>query len=105
MARKLDSEKRRDILVNLANGKGFKTIARCHQVCRKTVKRIELSMDLYGVPYPPQSVVQGRPKLMLKYQEDSLLAFLREKPTAYLDKMSEFIFDEYGIEISERTIF
>jgi hypothetical protein len=70
MGRKLDASTLRDILIDLANDKPFKTIARMYNTTTRTVKRIELSMDLYGQPYPPPSVVQGRPKLMLKYQED-----------------------------------
>jgi hypothetical protein len=70
MGRKLDPNDLRDVLVDLANNTPFKTISRRYNVCRKTVKRIELSMDLYGQPYPPPSVVLGRPELMLKYQED-----------------------------------
>jgi hypothetical protein len=70
MGRKLNYSDLRDVLVDLANNTPFKIIAQRYNICQKTVKRIELSMDLYGQPYPPPSVVQGRPKLMLKYQGD-----------------------------------
>jgi hypothetical protein len=53
MGRKLDQVKLRDILIDIAQGKPFKTIARDHRVDRNTVRRLELSMDLYAQPYPP----------------------------------------------------
>jgi hypothetical protein len=34
-----------------------------------------------------------------------LLQYLREKPTAYLDEMVEFLVEEFAVEISERTVF
>jgi hypothetical protein len=34
-----------------------------------------------------------------------LFEYLREKPTAYVDKMIEFMFDEYGVEMSDCTLF
>jgi hypothetical protein len=34
-----------------------------------------------------------------------LLEFLREKPTAYLDEMVEFLFDKYNHVMAERTVF
>jgi hypothetical protein len=34
-----------------------------------------------------------------------LFEYLREKPTAYVDKMIEFLFDEYGVELSDCTLF
>jgi hypothetical protein len=70
MGRKLDRSTLRDVIVDLAQGQPFKTITKRRLVDRKTVKRIELSLDLYGQPYPPTTVVQGRPRLLLKFQED-----------------------------------
>ena len=125
MGRRIDEVKLRDIAVDLANGKPFRTISRDRHVDRNTVRRIELSLDIYAQPYPPHSVTQGRPRLLLKFQEDvskhtkrerlhlvlmlsnmkGLLKFLREKPTAYLDEVEEFLLDEYGAVASEATIF
>jgi hypothetical protein len=65
MGRKLHPGKLRDVLINLKIGLGFKTIAKKHRCGRNTVKRIELSIDLYNTPYPPKSIVKGRPKLLL----------------------------------------
>jgi hypothetical protein len=34
-----------------------------------------------------------------------LLQYLREKPTAYLDEMVEFLVDEFAVEVSDRTVY
>jgi hypothetical protein len=70
MGRKLDAGILQGVLLNLLNDMSFKSIARRHRSSRNTVKRIELSMDVYGTPYPPNSCVQGRPRLLLKVQEE-----------------------------------
>jgi hypothetical protein len=70
MGRKLDATTLQRVLLDLANDMPFRSIARTHQIARNTVKRIELSMDIYGVPYPPNTCVQGRPKLLLRVQEE-----------------------------------
>jgi hypothetical protein len=47
IGRKLDPSDLRDALVDLANDTPFKRISPRYNICRKTVKRIKLSMDLY----------------------------------------------------------
>ena len=69
MGRKLHPSKLRDVLIDLQMEIGYQTIAKKHRCARNTVKRIALSMDLYDTPYPPESVVKGRPKLLLFAQE------------------------------------
>ncbi|KAH4354228.1 hypothetical protein HBH97_253980, partial [Parastagonospora nodorum] len=34
-----------------------------------------------------------------------LLLFLREKPTAYMDEMEEFLLEEYGAVVSQATVY
>jgi hypothetical protein len=70
MGRKLDAKVLYDVLLDLLYEMPFKAIARKHGVARNIVKRIELSMDVYGAPYPPNTCVQGRPRLLLKVQEE-----------------------------------
>lgn len=67
---RIDPSKLRDLLVDIANGLPYSTISKRRSVTRNTVKRIELSIDLYGTPYPPTTITQGRPRLLLKFQED-----------------------------------
>lgn len=50
-------------------------------------------------------VDQGRPPVLAQDVVDDLLFFLSERPTAYLDEMKWFIWDEYKIEVSGTTIW
>jgi hypothetical protein len=69
MGRKLEAGLLQTVLLDLSLQKPLKWIARNRGVGRNTVRRIELSLDLYGSPYAPDSTVQGRPRLMVKAQE------------------------------------
>ena len=69
IGRKLHPSKLRDVLIDLQVELGYRTILKKHNVARNTVKSISLSMDLYDTPYPPESIVKGRPKLLLRAQE------------------------------------
>jgi hypothetical protein len=70
MGRKLDKATLQRVLLDLVNDFPLQTTAKRNKVSRTTVKKIELSMDIYGTPYPPDSCVQGRPRLLLKVQEE-----------------------------------
>jgi hypothetical protein len=70
MGRKLDAATLQSVLLDLTNDFPLRAIAKRYRIGRNTVKRIELSMDIYGAPYPPDSCVQGRPRLLLKVQEE-----------------------------------
>jgi transposase len=69
MGRKLHPETLRRVIIDLSAGRTLRGIAKDLRVGRNTVRRIELSLDLYGEPYPPASVVRGRPRLLLAAQE------------------------------------
>jgi transposase len=49
-------------------------------------------------------VVQGRPRLLTKAQLEDLLAYLDERPDAYLDEMAYYIFDRHSIDVSIPTV-
>jgi hypothetical protein len=70
MGRKLDAATLQSVLLDLTNDFPLRAIAKRYRIGRNTVKRIELSMDVYGTPYPPECCVQGRPRLLLKVQEE-----------------------------------
>lgn len=58
-----------------------------------------------GEVTPPKHIDQGRPALLSKEIVDDLLFFLSQRPTAYLDEMKWFIWDEYEVDVSETTIW
>jgi transposase len=69
MVRRLAPEVVHRIMVRLQAGEAVPAIAKAIKVHHKTVYKIQLNLDIYGEPYAPASVVQGRPKLLLAYQE------------------------------------
>jgi len=69
MGRRLPDEVVYRIRVRIEAGEGVPAIAKAIEVARRTVYKIRVSLDLYGEPYAPTRVVQGRPRLLLAYQE------------------------------------
>lgn len=65
MGRKLHPGKLQGGLINLKVKLTLRSIFKTRSVDHKTVQRIELSMDLYGHLYPPQSLVRGRLRLLV----------------------------------------
>jgi transposase len=69
MGRKLAPEVVYRIVTRLEAGEAVPAIAEAIKVHHKTVYRLQLNYDLYGEPYAPASIIQGRPRLLLAYQE------------------------------------
>lgn len=69
-------------------------------ISRPTISKIRLSFDVYSQPYPPPTIHVGRPRRLLEYQRKGLLNYLKEKPTAYLEEMQYFLYDQYGVEFA-----
>ena len=69
MGRRLPDEVVYRIRVRIEAGEGVPAIAKAIDVARRTVYKIRVNLDLYGEPYAPASVVYGRPRLLLAYQE------------------------------------
>jgi transposase len=92
-------------------------------ICRKTLYNLRLSWTLFGQLYPPPIGKKGRPKKLNPAQEQVslppailcykpplicpqlLFDYLSDRPTAYLDEMSWFLFDETGVVIGARAIW
>lgn len=69
------------------------------------INRMRRNWEKSGEVTPPKHVDQGRPLVLAEDIVDDLLFFLSQRPTAYLDEMKWFIWDEYEIEVSETTIW
>ncbi|KAK0768499.1 hypothetical protein LTR91_014333 [Friedmanniomyces endolithicus] len=55
---------------------------------------IRSNLELYGAAYPPSpTAVQGRPRALTDEQSAWMLAYLDNKPTAYLDELALAIYD------------
>ena len=74
-------------------------------VCYKTVKRIRLSYELFGQPYPPRYISAGRKRKLTTAQMDWLLEFVSKHPTAYADEMALALFDKFEIDVCPRSIY
>ena len=69
MSRKLAPEVVYRIAARLRAGEAVPAIAEAIKVHHKTIYKFQLNLDLYREPYAPASIVQGRPRLLLAYQE------------------------------------
>lgn len=104
MPRALPDETRRDIEAYLRRGI---TPAHINTLTGVTVRQIinmRRNLLQYGDIVFPRSVNQGRPRVLAPWQEDRLLEYLQDRPTAYRDEMVWFVYDEFDITIAERTI-
>jgi len=69
MGRRLAPEVVYRIKVRIKAGEEVPAIAKAIDVSCPIIYKIRLNLDLYGELYAPASLVQGRPKLLLAYQE------------------------------------
>ena len=58
----------------------------------------------FGDVVAPQLTLGHRPSKMTESHEEELLKHLEEKLTAYLDKISRFLWDDFSISIDESRI-
>jgi hypothetical protein len=69
MGRKLAPEVVYRIATRLKAGEAVPAIAEAIKVHHKTVYKLQLNLDLYEEPYALASIIQGRLRLLLAYQE------------------------------------
>lgn len=75
------------------------------QVHRTTIYRMRLSWELFGQPYPPATCRRGRPAILTGQQLEYLFKYLDLRPTAYLDEMMWYLYDQFGIILNEKTLW
>ena len=80
-------------------------IRRSTGVHRSTIYRLRLSWELFGTPYPPPCVLRSRPPILTDHRISWLLAYLTDRPDAYLDKMAWYLYDAFGIHVMESTLW
>ena len=86
-------------------GKNDSAIQVITGVDRKCIAKLRKNLRYWGVPYPPSSVVQGRPSTLRQAHIDGLADYLHGHPQAYLDEMMGFLFDEYCVTASQWTVY
>ena len=69
MGRRLLDEVVYRIRICIKASKAVLAIAEAVKVGKKTIYKIRLNLDIWGEPYAPSTVVLGRPRALLPYQE------------------------------------
>jgi transposase len=69
MGRRLPDEVVHRIKLRIEAGETVPAIARAVKVGKKTIYKLRLNLDIWGEPYAPPTVVLGRPRALLPYQE------------------------------------
>ena len=69
MGRRLPDEVVHRIRIRLEAGEEAPAIAKAVGVTKKTIYKLRLNLDIWGEPYTPTTVVLGRPRALLPYQE------------------------------------
>jgi transposase len=70
---------------------------------KRTVTRVRANMRAFGTPCAPRATVRQRSHI-LPHVLEALLDRLLLKPDLYLDEMAEFIWDEYGLDVSVDSV-
>ena len=69
MGRRLLDEVVHRIRIRIEAGEAVPAIAEAVKVAKKTIYKMRLNLDIWGEPYAPPTVVLGRPRALLPYQE------------------------------------
>jgi transposase len=69
MGRRLPDEVVHRIRLRIDASEEVTAIAKAVKVSRKTIYKLRLNLDIWGEPYAPPTVVLGRPRTLLPYQE------------------------------------
>lgn len=93
------------VITHIAAGEDNSAVERATGVTRKTVRKLRVSLDYWGVPYPPRCVRLGRPTALRKAHLDGLKTYLDGRPSAYLEEIRDWLLDEYAIETTIWTVF
>jgi len=73
------------------------------RVAERTIRRYRQNLRLFGQLNRPNGG-GGRPRQLSSQIEDALFEFLTESPDVYYSEMLWFIFDEFGVVTTERTV-
>ena len=83
MGRRLLDEVVYRIRIRLEAGKEALAIAKAVGVAKKTIYKLRLNLDIWGELYTPATVVLGRPRALLPYQELVMYDVNGIEPSAY----------------------
>jgi transposase len=93
------------VIEHIAAGETTSGIYRATGVSRNTVTKLRVSLEYWGVPYPPRCVRLGRPTTLRQSHLDGLKQYLAGRPHAYLEEMKDWLYDQYDIETTLSTVY
>ena len=70
----------------------------------RTLQNLRAKWVRYGTVFIPDTP-GGRPSTIPDIVEQELLAYLEQRPMAYLDEMAYFLFDEFDLTVDESTVW
>ena len=76
-----------------------------YHISFRTLQRMRASFRRHGVVFVGSLEVGGRPRVLHDFYQQELLLLLEQRPSAYLDELAYFLFDEYEVEVSEAAIY
>jgi hypothetical protein len=74
-------------------------------VGRPAIAKLRLSLEYWGVPYPPRCVRLRQPCTLRQAHREGLQAYLKGNPGAYMDEMRDSLYDEYDVRITVSTVY
>jgi len=89
----------------ISNAHTIKAIADICDMSMGTVGRIKSNLLTYGSPYNAHREKAGSKPKISPEMLTSLLAFLQQKPGAYLDEMVSYLSENYNVDINQTTIW
>jgi transposase len=93
------------VMEHIAASQNNTHVANASGVHRETVAKLRLSLEYWGQCYPPPTVRLGRPPLLRQAQLEGLAEYLVDRPSAYLEEMQQFLYEEFDVECHISTVW
>ena len=81
-----------------------KVIAEEEGIGLTTIYRFQRNIDAFDTMYAPRTAARGKPRQLTHAQVEALLEYLLNKPDAYQEEQRYWLWDQFGIDISQSTI-
>ena len=73
-------------------------------VNKRTVERMKTNLELFGSFYPPAFNRRGRPRALTIAEEEWLLLYLEDQPTAYMDELALVLWDKFAVDVVPQVV-
>lgn len=86
-----------------SQGLSNNTVATIIGIGRRTVDKLRLNLNLFNELYLV-FVKRGPIRRLNREQEDFILDYIRDRPTAYLQEIQQFLYNEFEVVLSKQRI-